>query len=95
MGAGVGPTVGVIFHVDIEGGEHCGRVDPVVVCKLCHGDLVHPVILVMIDVESQVLFQLLVHPLCLPICLQVVGCGRVVLNPQELVKADRKLGLEL
>ena len=63
--------------------------------KLRHGDPVRPVVLVVVDVEPQILLQLLVHPLCLAICLWVVGCGGVVLDAQEFVKADRKLGLEL
>ena len=63
--------------------------------KLGHGDPVHPVILVVVDVEPQVLLQLLVRLLGLAICLGVVGCGGVVLDPQEPVKADCKLGLEL
>ena len=69
--------------------------DPVVVRKLGHGDPVHPVVLVVVDVEPQALFQLLVHPLRLAISLWVVGCGGVVFNAQEFVKADHKLGLEL
>ena len=63
--------------------------------KLRHGDPVHPVVLVVVDAESQILFQLLVHPLCLPIHLWVVGCGGVVLDAQEPVEADRELRLEL
>ena len=61
-----------------------------------HGGPVSPVSLAMVDAEPQVLlFQFLVHPLSLPICLWVAGCGRNVLNAQELVEADCKLGLEL
>ena len=69
--------------------------DPVVVRKFSHGDSVHPVILVVVDVEPQILLQLLVHPLRLAIRLWVVGCGGVVLDPQEPVEADWKLGQEL
>ena len=53
------------------------------------------VVLVVVDVESQILFQFLVRPLCLAISLWVVGCGGIVLDAQEPVEADRKLGLEL
>ena len=49
----------------------------------------------MVDVEPQILLQLLVRPLCLTVSLWVVGCGGGVLNAQEPVKADHKLGLEL
>ena len=51
--------------------------------------------LVVVDVEPQILLQFLVHPLCLTVSLWVVGCGGVVLDAQEPVKADCKLGLEL
>ena len=40
-------------------------------------------------------FKLLVLTFSLTIRLWVVGCGGVVFNAQEFVKADRKLGLEL
>ena len=51
--------------------------------------------LVVVDVEPQILLQFLVRPLSLAVRLWVVGCGGVVLDAQEPVKADRKLGLEL
>ena len=41
-------------------------------CKLGDGEPVHPVVLVVVDVQPEVLLQLLVDPFCLPVGLGVV-----------------------
>ena len=86
----VGSIQGVEAEVDEEGRVAGGRVDPVVVRKLGDGEPVHPVVLVVVDVQSEVLFQLLVDPLRLSVGLGVVRRGRVVLDAQEAVKVDRE-----
>lgn len=57
-----------------------GSMYPVVVCELGDGQPVHPVVLVVVDVEPKILLQSLVDTLYLTIGLRVVGCGRVVLD---------------
>ena len=49
--------------------------DMIVVCKLSEQEEFVPIILVLIDKKSEVLFQLLVDVFSLTISLQVVGCG--------------------
>ena len=68
---------------------------PVVISELHKRYPVNPIILVVIDIKPEVLFQLLVDPFGLTICLWVVSRGWVVLNTQVLAEADCKLGLEL
>ena len=52
----------------------CGM-DMVVVLELCEREEVGPVILPLIDEESEVLLEFLVHSFGLPISLWVVGRG--------------------
>ena len=81
--------------VDVKRRVTCSRMHPVVVGKLSNAEPVNPVILVVIDVKSQVLFQLLVHPFCLAIGLWMIGSGGVILDAHQFVEVDGKLGLKL
>ena len=56
-----------------EGGKHGFRVQGIVVHKLGQGEEVDPVILLVVDAHTKVLFQDLVDTFCLPISLGVVG----------------------
>ena len=67
----------------------------VVVGKLGDAEPVEPVVLVMVDEETEVLFQLLVDPFRLSIGLRVVRRGGVVLDAQELVKVRHEVRLKL
>ena len=49
----------------------------------------------VIDIKSEVLFQFLVDPLGLTICLWVISCGWVVLYTQGFEEICRKFGLKL
>jgi len=55
-----------------EGCLLCGRVDVVVVGELRQGEECVPVVLSFSDEDPQVLFQFLVDPFCLSVCLRVV-----------------------
>ena len=81
--------------VDEEGGVTERRLDLVVVRELGQGEPFRLVGLVMVDEYAQVLLNLLVYPLCLPICLRVVCCGRIALDAHQLVKVLHEPGLEL
>jgi len=61
--------------VDKEWGVLGGGVNMVVVCELGHWQPIILVILSLIHKDIQVLLQLLIYMLCLPICLRMVGCG--------------------
>jgi hypothetical protein len=51
------------------------RVDMIVALELCHWWEFIPVVLTFIDEDLEVLLQLLVDTLSLPICLWVISCG--------------------
>ena len=67
----------------------------VVVRELGHRDPIDPIILVVIDVHPEVLFQFLVDPFGLTVSLRMVGHGRIVLGPQSVIEFLGKLRLEL
>jgi hypothetical protein len=65
-----------------------GRVDMVVILKLCEGKEVGPII----NEEPEILLEFLVHSFSLPIPLWVIGHGGCQLNFQEPVELTSKLG---
>ena len=67
----------------------------VVVCKLCHGQPVIPIILLFTHEDSQILLQLLVDALSLTISLGVVGCGCCDFDIKEAIEFAHELGHEL
>ena len=58
----------------------------VVVLELSHRQEVIPVVLSLIDEEAEVLFQFLIDPFCLPICLRAVCCGGCHVNSQHAIE---------
>jgi len=65
--------LGVLAGIEEEGCLLCGQVDVVVVGELCQGEECVPVILSFSDKDPQVLFQFLVDPFCLSVCLSAGG----------------------
>ncbi len=63
----------------------CGAVDAVVVCELSEREPVTPICLSMIDKDSEVLLDLLVHSFGLSIGLWMKGGGRVWGNVEHSV----------
>ena len=59
-----------------------GRVNLVVILEFHEWQEPHPIILSVVDEESEILFQFLVDPFRLSITLQVVGCGGCQFNPE-------------
>jgi hypothetical protein len=86
--------VGVLPGVKSEWSLTGGRVDSVVVGKFCNGEPLHPVILVMVDEDAEVLLDLLVDLLCLSIHQRVECHGEVCLNPEEQIEFSHELGSE-
>ena len=64
----------VLSIVKHEGSHLGGGVDSIVVCKLSKGDSFVPIILMLVDKQSQILLNLLVDTFCLTICLWVISC---------------------
>jgi hypothetical protein len=69
-----------------EGSDLCSRMGSVVVSKFGEGEQVDPVVLLIIDVYSEILFQYLVDPFGLTIGLGVIGCGEVAFDPEEFAE---------
>ena len=63
----------VSSRVKHEGSLQCGGVYVIVVLELCQQKQFLPIILPLIDKEAEILFQLLVDPLCLSVTLQMAG----------------------
>src|SRR5258708_7455417 len=71
----IGPiSAWVISHEEIERGLPCGFTVPVVVCEFGDREIVSPVILMLIYVASQILFQPLIGLFGLSVCPWVIGC---------------------
>ena len=49
----------------------------------------------MVDIDTQVLFDCLIHAFCLTICLGVIGSGGVLLDSKESKKFSGVLRDEL
>jgi len=62
---------GMKTFISEEWGDHDFRVRGVVACKLSRGQEVNPVVLLIIDVHLEVLFQNLVDPFSLAVSLWV------------------------
>jgi len=76
----------VLAGIEEEGCLLHGRVDVVVVGKLCQGEECVPVVLSFSNEEPQVLFQFLVDPFRLSVSLQMVSGRRRGFNPQQSVQ---------
>jgi hypothetical protein len=69
---------------------HC-----IVICKLSKRKEVIPVILLIVDVATQVLLKDLVDSLCLAISLRVEGRGELDVHLKKLEEASPELGYKL
>ena len=76
----------VITFVCEEGSEVGCRVRSVVVGKLCKGQKVIPVVLVIVDIDLQVLLQDLIQALCLTVSLRVTSGREIPLDVEEMAE---------
>ena len=70
----------MLASIHQEWGCTNGRVNRVVVGKLSDGEPILPIILLVIDEDSEVLLNILVNLFGLAISLGVIGSGRVLLD---------------
>ncbi len=87
-----GEDVGVIAIVDLKGAFTGGGVYAVVVSEGHEGEPFHPVILEMVDKDSEVFFNLLVDSFCLSICLRVIGGRCICLDLEQVIEVFHELG---
>ena len=71
---------GMVTMHQIEGRMSGADVNSIVVGEFCNGQPIDPIILMVIDEEMQVLFQLLIDAFSLTVHLRMIRCGGVVLN---------------
>ena len=67
----------------------------IVVLELCQQKQFIPVVLPLVDKEAEILFQLLVNPLCLSITLQMVGRSGGQVYAEEVVELSCQLCYKL
>lgn len=67
----------------------------VIIRKFNHGEFVHPIVLLVVNIAPKVLFQCLVHLLGLTICLWVKYCGEFALCTKDLKEAFLEVQSEL
>ena len=65
--------VGVVALVSKEWGDTCGGIGSIVVSELCERQELRPIVLLIIAVNPQVLFQCLVHSFCLSIAFGMIS----------------------
>ncbi len=70
-------------------------VDSIVVCELCEWEPIGPVVLSIVNKDSEVLFNFLVNSFSLTICLRMEGGRCVGHDVEESVKFLHELGDEL
>ena len=51
--------------------------------------------MMVVDVDPQVLFNFLIDPFSLSVCLRVIGRGEVYFNVQEPVQVLHEMGVKL
>src|SRR6266481_1216196 len=91
---GVKRDVWVVAFVCEERGNSHGAARCVVVCELCKGEEARPVVLLVVAVDTEVLFQSLVSTLSLSVTFRVVSRGEVQLHVQGGAKGPEELGYE-
>ena len=85
---------GVVAFVGEEGGGARSRVRGVVVGELGEGEEVDPVVLLVVDVDSEVLLEHLVDAFGLAVGLGVVGGREVGFDAKEVAEGSPELGGE-
>ena len=79
-------NVWVVTLVSKEWGHTGSCIRGVIVCELCERQELGPIVLLVIAVNLQVLFQHLVHSLCLSIALGVITQGEMETDIKGLTK---------
>lgn len=87
--------VGLVTVENFERGTLEGELEAVVDDKFADRQKRSPVILALACEHTEVLFNLLVHALCLPICLGMVSRGELAGDPQLLIQRLDEFGGEL
>ena len=63
--------------------------------ELHYGQPIHPIILVVVDIDPEVLLNLLIDPLCLPIGLRIVCHAGVPLYANESIQVFHEEWIKL
>ena len=72
-----------------------GGVARVVIGKLRHGEKGKPIVLLVTDDAPQVLFKYLIDPLCLAICLGMMGRRQLRCSSEDLEESSPEMGDKL
>jgi len=74
---GVDCDVRVVAFIGKEGGDTCGCARRVVKHELCKWEEFGPVVLLVVTVDSEILFECLIRPLGLTISFWVIARGEM------------------
>jgi len=85
----------VVALISEEGRRTSSLVRSIVVRKFRERKKCGPVVLLVVAVAAQVLFQGLVNPFCLAVTLRVVAGSEVQLHVQRFSKTAEEVGHEL
>src|SRR6266571_8428593 len=88
-------NVRVVALVSEERGHTSSCVQGVIVCELCERQELRPIVLLVIAVNLQVLFQHLVHSLCLSVALGMITRGEMETDIKGLTKGTEERGDKL
>ena len=83
---GVDGDVQVVAFVSKEWGHTGSCIQSVIVCELCKRQELGPIVLLVIAVNLQVLFQCLVHSLCLSVVFRMITQGEMEMDIKGLTK---------
>jgi hypothetical protein len=84
----------VISHQEEERGLPRGLAPPAIVCELCEWEVLRPVVLLMVDEESEICLYPLVVSFRLPICPRVVSGRDVLLYGEQATQLPCEPGGE-
>jgi len=92
---GVDCDVGVVAFVGEEGGDTSGCTRGVVKSELCEWEEFGPIVLLVVAVDSEILFESLVHPLGLTISFWVIARGEMQGHSECFSERAEEVGDEL
>ena len=92
---GMDGNVWVVTLVSEEWGHTGSCIWGVIVCELCKRQELGPIVLLVIAVNLQVLFQHLVHSLCLSVALRMITQGEMETDIKGLTKGTEEVGDKL
>ena len=81
----------MITFVCVKGGDPGGGARGIIVSELWEGKYIQPIMLLIVTIHLEVLFQCLVGPLSLPVPFQMVAQGKVESHVQCFSEGSKEM----